>query len=59
MSKPVLCICENTCTDKPHCNHAADQRLCFHFIDTFEIQNFKPLTIKIGLDNKRNIRDNP
>ena len=33
MKKPVFCICENKGTDQLRGNHAADQRLCFPYID--------------------------
>ena len=33
MRKPVFCICENKGADQLRSNCAADQRLCFHYID--------------------------
>ena len=35
MRKPAFCIyeCENKCADQLHGNRAADQRLCFRYID--------------------------
>ena len=32
--KPVFCICENKDADQLRCNHEADQRLCFRYIDS-------------------------
>ena len=34
MRKCAFCICENKGADQLHGNHAADQRLCFHFTDS-------------------------
>ena len=34
MIKPAFCICEKKDTDQLHCDHAADQRLCFRYIDS-------------------------
>ena len=34
MSKPDFCICENKDTDHLHGNRAADQLLCFRYIDS-------------------------
>ena len=34
MRKPAFCICENKDADKLRGNHAADQRLCFCYIDS-------------------------
>ena len=50
MKKPTFCICENKDADQLRGNREADQRLCFHYIDstippTFYIRNFKPLAI--------------
>ena len=33
MSKPAFCICENKDADQPGSNCAADQRLCFRYMD--------------------------
>ena len=47
IKKPDFCICENKDTDQLRCNRTADQRLCFHYIDSpipllpkSEISNF-------------------
>ena len=34
MREPAYCICENKDTDLLHGDHAADQRLCFRYIDS-------------------------
>ena len=34
MRKPDFCICKNKGTDQMPGNHAADQRLCFRYIDS-------------------------
>ena len=34
MRKLAFCICENKDADQLHGNREADQRLCFHYIDT-------------------------
>ena len=34
MRKPAFCICENKDADQLRSNCAADQRLCFCYIDT-------------------------
>ena len=34
MRKPDFCICENKDTDQLRGNREADQRLCFHYIDS-------------------------
>ena len=34
LDKPNFCKCENKRTDQLHCNHEADQRLCFCYIDS-------------------------
>ena len=34
MRKPAFCICKNKCADQLRVNHAADQRLCFRYIDS-------------------------
>ena len=33
VGKPAFCICENKDADQLHGNRAADQRLCFRYID--------------------------
>ena len=38
MIKPAFCICENKCADQLCGNHAADQHLCFRYIDTHVVQ---------------------
>ena len=49
--KPVVCICENKCADQLRDDHAADQHLCFRYIDRTMpllskfIRNFEPLAI--------------
>ena len=47
MGKPAFCICENKDADQLRCNQEADQRLCFHYIDStipllpkYEISSF-------------------
>ena len=37
MRKPVFCICENKGADQLRDNHAADQHLCFCYIDTIPL----------------------
>ena len=37
MRKPFLCICENKDADQLCSNCAADQRLCFRYIDSLSI----------------------
>ena len=34
MRKPAFCICENKDADQLHSNCAADQRLCFRYMDS-------------------------
>ena len=34
MRKPAFCICENKDADQLRGNHKADQRLCFHYMDS-------------------------
>ena len=34
MRKPFFCICKNKDTDQLRGNREADQRLCFHYIDS-------------------------
>ena len=34
MRKPTFCICENKDTNQLRSNQEADQRLCFHYIDS-------------------------
>ena len=34
MKKPAFCICENKDADQLRGKQAADQRLCFHYIDS-------------------------
>ena len=34
MRKPAFCIWENKGADQLQCNHTADQRICFRFIDS-------------------------
>ena len=34
MRKPTFCICENNDADQLCANRKADQRLCFHYIDS-------------------------
>ena len=45
MRKPTFGICENKNTDQLRGNREADQGVCFRYIHTFLIQNFKPLAI--------------
>ena len=48
--KPAFCICENKDADQLRGNREADQRLCFHYIDSAIplVLNFEPLTILCG-----------
>ena len=52
MRKPAFCICKNKGADQLHSNQAADQRLCFRYIDStislLAKGNFKPLAIFCG-----------
>ena len=34
MRKPAICICQNKGADQLRGNHAADQRLCFRYINS-------------------------
>ena len=34
MRKPAFCLCENKDADQLHSNCAADQRLCFRYMDS-------------------------
>ena len=34
MGKPTICICENKAADQLRGNREADQRLCFHYMDS-------------------------
>ena len=34
MRKPAFCICKNKDADQLRSNCAADQRLCFHYMDS-------------------------
>ena len=34
MRKPDFCVCENNGSDQLSSKGAADQRLCFHYIDS-------------------------
>ena len=47
MRIPAFCICENKGADQLRSKHAADQRLCFGYIDS-AIRNFKHLAIICG-----------
>ena len=58
MRKPAFCICENKDADQLRGYHAADQCLCFHYIDSsipllsiFEISSLKlsPEDVQNGL----------
>ena len=40
MRKPVFCICENKDADQLRGNREADQRLCFRFTDTVDLEKF-------------------
>ena len=44
MRIPAFCICENKGADQLRSKQAADQRLCFRYIDS-TIRNFKHLAI--------------
>ena len=41
MSKPMFCICKNIDEDQLRCKREADQRLCFRYIDTEIVVNFR------------------
>ena len=50
MRKPDFCICENKDADQLRGNREADQRLCFHHMESTipllsESKSFKPLAI--------------
>ena len=49
MRKPTFCICKIKGADQLRSNCEADQRLCFHYMDStissFKIQNFKLLAV--------------
>ena len=58
MRKPTICICENKDADQLRGNREADQRLCFHYMDSTiplllksEIASFYPasVTVQAGL----------
>ena len=44
--QPAFCICENKATDQLCGNRVADQRLCFHYIDTNVVQSPYFLNLK-------------
>ena len=57
MRKPVFCICENKHADQLRSNCAADQRICFRFIDSkipllskSEISSLKPSSVAVQHD---------
>ena len=41
MRKPAFCICKNKDTDQQCCNPKADERLCFHYIDSKTLMEIK------------------
>ena len=52
MGKPAFCICKNKDADQLLSNCEADQRLCYHFIDSTipllpkcEISNLQPFSV--------------
>ena len=52
--KPAFCICENKDTDQLHCSREAEQRLCFHYIDStiplvpkYEISSLQPSSVAV------------
>ena len=54
MRKPAFCICENKDADQLHGFREADQRLCFHYIDSMfpllsksEISSLWPSSIAV------------
>ena len=54
MEKPAFGICENKGADQLHSNCAADQSLCFHYIDStifllhkYEISSFQPSSVVV------------
>ena len=56
MRKPAFCICENKDADQLHSNCAADQRLCFCYIDStipllpkYEISSLYPSSVAVQL----------
>ena len=53
MRKPAFCICENKDADQLCGNRTADQRLCFHYIDSTipllsKSKKIQPLAIFCG-----------
>ena len=55
--KPSFCICENKYADQLHSNCAADQRLCFRYMDSTipllpKSENFKLLAIFRGCTSR-------
>ena len=48
MRKPVFCICENKGADQLRGNRAADQCLCFRYIDSTIPLLSRPLAIFLG-----------
>ena len=54
MRKPAFCICKNKGADELQSNYAADQRLCFYYIDSTilllpksEISSFLPSSVAV------------
>ena len=54
MRKPTFCLCENKDTDQLRGNREADQRLCFHYIDSTipflsksEISSLYPFSVAV------------
>ena len=57
MRKPTICIYENKDADQLCGNSEADQRLCFHYMDSAlllllksEISTFKPASVAVQTD---------
>ena len=54
MRKPVFCICKNKDADQVGGALAAEQRICFHYIDSIiplltesEISSFYPFSVAV------------
>ena len=54
MRKPAFCMCENKDADQLRGNREADQRLCFHYIDSrtpllpiYEISSLQPSSVAV------------
>ena len=66
MRKPDFCICENKDADQLRGNREADQRLCFHYIDSTihllsksEISSLKPYSVVVQPGSCRTWSETP